>query len=65
MVGLKVSDDAYTYGVRVVANSGADKRGGYIVDCQWAKAKEWATDPEEAKRCWKWSEEIVGETFDF
>ncbi|KAI1119610.1 putative retinol dehydrogenase 12 [Nemania sp. NC0429] len=26
--------------------------------------KPWATDPELAKKCWKLSEELVGETFD-
>lgn len=29
------------------------------------KIKEWATDPELAQNCWKISEELVGEKFDF
>lgn len=47
------------------ANNGTDKRGAYFVDCQVYPAKEYATDKELATKLWKWSEEQVGEKFDF
>ena len=37
--------------------------GGYLADCGAAKAKDWATDPESARRLWSLSEELVGESF--
>jgi NAD(P)-dependent dehydrogenase (short-subunit alcohol dehydrogenase family) len=41
-----------------------DEHGGsYLADCALAEARDYATDPEAARRLWALSEELVGETF--
>ncbi|KAK7997262.1 hypothetical protein PG989_005302 [Apiospora arundinis] len=46
-----------------------NREGYYLEDCTLttgpALAKPWATDPELAEKCWKKTEGLVGETFDF
>jgi NAD(P)-dependent dehydrogenase (short-subunit alcohol dehydrogenase family) len=37
--------------------------GSYLADCQVSEAAPHASDPEEAQRCWIWSEEQVGVVF--
>lgn len=38
--------------------------GAYLVDCAVGKALDYATDPENAKKLWTYSEELVGQKFD-
>lgn len=38
--------------------------GGYIQDCQITDAMEYAVNPENAKKLWLYSEEVVGQKFD-
>ncbi|KAK8051903.1 hypothetical protein PG993_003288 [Apiospora rasikravindrae] len=46
-----------------------NREGYYLEDCTLttdaALAKPWATDPDLAEKCWKKTEELVGETFEF
>ena len=37
--------------------------GSYLADCQVGEAAAHATDPADAERLWRWSEEQVGQTF--
>ena len=37
--------------------------GSYLADCQIGEAAAHATDPADAERLWRWSEEQVGQTF--
>ncbi|KAH8203537.1 hypothetical protein TruAng_002285 [Truncatella angustata] len=41
------------------------KSGGYVKHCQIDKALDYATDPENAKKLWSLSEELVGQKFEF
>lgn len=41
-----------------------DKSGAYVEDCQIGKALEYASDPENARKLWALSEELVGQKFD-
>ncbi|KAK8127684.1 retinol dehydrogenase 13 [Apiospora sp. TS-2023a] len=47
----------------------ANREGYYLEDCTLttdpALAKPWATDPDLAEKCWKKTEELVGETYKF
>lgn len=47
----------------------ASQDGVYVNHCQLRtdpnEVKDWATDPELAERCWKMSEALVGQTFNF
>lgn len=38
--------------------------GAYVEDCAVSKAFEYATDVENAKKLWAYSEEVVGQKFD-
>lgn len=38
--------------------------GAYLEDCAVSKALEYATDLENAKKLWAYSEELVGQKFD-
>ena len=38
--------------------------GAYLVDCAVSKALGYATDLENAKKLWAYSEELVGQKFD-
>ncbi|KAI3396965.1 hypothetical protein diail_11365 [Diaporthe ilicicola] len=38
--------------------------GAYVEDCAVGKATEVAADPQNAKKLWAYSEELVGQTFD-
>ncbi|KAI0132099.1 short-chain dehydrogenase [Xylariales sp. AK1849] len=46
-----------------------NEEGVFLNDCNLTTdnriVKEWATDPELAERCWRMSEELVGEQFSF
>lgn len=39
--------------------------GAYLEDCAVTKALEYAADEENAKKLWAYSEELVGQKFDF
>lgn len=39
--------------------------GAYFEDCAVTKALEYATEKENAKKLWAYSEEVVGQKFDF
>ena len=42
-----------------------DSNGRYLLDCQVSdETKDYAQDPENAKKLWTLSEKLVGEKFD-
>ncbi|KAI1761281.1 retinol dehydrogenase 13 [Hypoxylon sp. FL1150] len=41
-----------------------DKSGSYVRDCQVIPAREYALDPENARKLWELSESLVGQKFD-
>ncbi|KAI1374209.1 retinol dehydrogenase 13 [Hypoxylon crocopeplum] len=41
-----------------------DKSGSYIENCQVATPREYANDPENARKLWDLSEKLVGQKFD-
>ncbi|KAI4869726.1 retinol dehydrogenase 13 [Hypoxylon rubiginosum] len=41
-----------------------DKSGSFIRDCQVGTAREYAVDPENARKLWELSERLVGQKFD-
>ncbi|KAI6082472.1 retinol dehydrogenase 13 [Hypoxylon rubiginosum] len=41
-----------------------DKSGSYVRNCQVAPAREYALDPENARKLWELSEKLVGQKFD-
>lgn len=42
-----------------------DRSGAFVQDCQIDEALEYAQDPDNAKKLWALSEELVGQKFDF
>jgi len=58
---LKLNDEDCRILIKV------DHNGCYLVDCQPSTAEQreaYATDPENARKLWTLSEELVGEKFD-
>ncbi|XXH06043.1 Arf guanine nucleotide exchange factor sbh1 [Hypoxylon texense] len=41
-----------------------DRPGSYVTDCQISPAREYALDPENARKLWELSEKLVGQKFD-
>ncbi|KAL7620788.1 hypothetical protein AAE478_009786 [Parahypoxylon ruwenzoriense] len=41
-----------------------DRSGAYVVDCQIEPAEPYAEDPDNARKLWALSEELVGQKFD-
>lgn len=43
----------------------AESSGSYIDDCVVGRPMAYAVDPDNAKKLWAYSEEVVGQKFDF
>ncbi|ORY70517.1 uncharacterized protein BCR38DRAFT_362395 [Pseudomassariella vexata] len=41
-----------------------DADGVYLLDCQFAEAAPWATDPVAAEKLWRLSEDLIGDDFE-
>jgi hypothetical protein len=47
------------------SNATAGYNGSYLEDCTiFKRLQPWVEDPEDAKKLWALSEELVGEKFD-